>query len=183
MIYHPCVYWSEDSTICQDNTFIGHKLMMDADSPSWEMSTLIYLFHEHYKALQKILCQVKDIFHSVFFAIIYFSVWLFLCAVMSETWEYQLWFDICPGMAGVLKAERHSINPMRNMFTGKQNVINPTIYQVFDRKQKPAGISLTSVSCDASGQKSWNHSPGRRRAMEGEKEREATAKVVPIREL
>lgn len=48
-----------------------------------------------------------------------------------------------------MKAQTHSINPMKNMFTGKQNVINSTNYQVFDRKQKPARILLTSVSCDA----------------------------------
>lgn len=34
----------------------------------------------------------------------------------------------------------------------------PPSTSLFDRKQKPAGILLTSVSRDASGQKSWNHS-------------------------
>ncbi len=113
--------------------------------------------------------------HYVFFGL------TFLCTAMSETWEYQLWFGICPGAAGALKVERHSINPMKNMFTGKQNVINLTIYQVFNRKQKPAGISLTSVSCDANGQKSWNHSLERRGGIV--RERKATVKVVSIREL
>lgn len=65
-------------------------------------------------------------------------------------------FDLTstPAQQVFLKAETHVINPMKNMFTGKQNVINPTNYQVFHRKQKPAGILLTSVSCDADGQKS-----------------------------
>lgn len=53
---------------------------------------------------------------------------------VARNTEYQLWFDICPGTAGVLKAERHSINPMRNMFTGKQNVINPAVYKLIRSK-------------------------------------------------
>lgn len=129
----------------------------------------IYLFYEHYKTFTSYM-STKRYFSLCMLSHYLFFGFTFLWTVVSEMLEYQLWFDICPSAAGVLKAERHSINPMKNMFTGKQNVINPTIYQVFDRKQKPAGISLTSVSCDANGQKSWNHSLERQRGMERERE-------------
>lgn len=50
----------------------------------------------------------------------------------------------------------------------------PPSTSLFDRKQKPAGILLTSVSRDASGQKSWNHSftAEAERYERGESERE-----------
>lgn len=146
--------------------------MMDAASPSCVTlpSWHTFICFTSITKYSQITCQPNDIFHFVCFPITSFSAGLSFALAMSETWEYQLWFDICPSAAGVLKAERHSINPMKNMFTGKQNVINPTIHQVFDQKQKPAGISLTSVSCGANGQKSWNHSLERRGGMEGERE-------------
>lgn len=139
---------------------------MDASPPSTIMQPL---WHK----CAAICFFIKDFQLCV---IVWWDFFLTLCyPAMLERQEYQLWFDVRPGTAGVLKAERHSINPMKNMFTGKQNVIGLTIYQLFDRKQKPAGISLTSVSCDTIEKKSWNHSLERwRRNGEGEREKEST---------
>lgn len=102
----------------------------------------IYLFYEHYKIFTNQMSTKR------YFSLCNLSRYLFFSSSIN--------FDLlsAPAQQVFLKVERHSINPMKNMFTGKQNVINPTIYQVFDRKQKPAGISLTSVSSDANGQKS-----------------------------
>lgn len=171
MIFHLWVNAGEEGVICQDNALYKAQINDECCSSfTYNVSSAphVFLFYEHYKYSQ-ITSQTKEVFFS------FSMLWLYLlfilaclCTAMLKTWEYQLWFDIRPGAAGVLKAEGHSINPMKNMFTGKQNVINPTIYQVFDRKQNPAGISLTSVSCDANGQKSWNHSLERRGGIEGE---------------
>lgn len=146
--------------------FIGHKLMMDAASPSCVMQPLwrTFICFMSIAKYSQIICLFFTLYS---FLLLIFRFDSFFYTTMSETWEYPLWFNIRPGAAGVLKAERHSINPMKNMFTGKQNVINPTIYQVFDRKQKAAGILPTSVSCDANGQKSWNHSLERQGGTEG----------------
>lgn len=94
----------------------------------------IHLFYERYKIFTTCMSTKRYFFSFCMPSHYLFLGPILLCTVVLKTGEYQLWFDIRHGAAGVLKVERRSINPMKNMFTGKQNVINPTIYQGFRSK-------------------------------------------------
>lgn len=120
-----------------------------------------HIFICFYKNNRLVMNCMSSKTHSLsFFACLHRICFSTRSPFVQLCWRRQsINFDLTSAPAQqVFWKQRDTINPTRSMFTGKQNVISPTIYQVFDRKQKPAGISFTSVSCDASGQKSWNHS-------------------------
>lgn len=71
----------------------------------------------------------------------------------------NFWSDIHPGAAGVFESGE-TLHKSDEEHVHRQTKCHRPDHlpALFDRKQKPAGISLTSVSCDANGQKSWNYS-------------------------